>query len=262
MRFFNPKSSAQPPVGKTKNLKLTGFTLIELLVVVAIIAVLVAILLPALSAARDLAKRAVCGSNVRQILVAANQYAGDYNDWVAAGVYDWCPSVMQHNNIRLGLAYYVHGKYVPSLGTFFCPSDGQTSNLNQIQANWNYLGNKAPGIVGLAVDDDHDVNSSYLAYSEFKPNGQQFRKRSYLGVLLAEGPLYNPFGSDMLAYHGGSTGSRRGWNVGAIGGEAVWCSIDQLIKVGQGYSFWGIYIDPTLWKAFSRVAGYPNAYEK
>lgn len=55
-----------------------GFTLIELLVVVAIIAVLVAMLLPALTNAREAAKKIACVSNLRQLYVAAINYASDY----------------------------------------------------------------------------------------------------------------------------------------------------------------------------------------
>lgn len=56
----------------------TAFTLIELLVVVAIIALLVSILLPSLSRARQQAQRTVCLSNQRQLVVAAEQYLHGY----------------------------------------------------------------------------------------------------------------------------------------------------------------------------------------
>ena len=77
MRTFS-ESKHGPDGGK-------AFTLIELLVVIAIIAILAALLLPALSSAKEKGKRAACQSNLHQAILTVHMYGMDFRDYVPDG---------------------------------------------------------------------------------------------------------------------------------------------------------------------------------
>lgn len=125
-----------------------AFTLIELLVVIAIIAVLVGILLPALKQARESSRLAVCGSNARQMVIAANLYATDFKDvvWPAAGWGKWGRPVADGPN---SLVQYENGwmyKYCDDADKVGeCPGNKRrsatgTTTTNPLASNTNFFG--------------------------------------------------------------------------------------------------------------------------
>ena len=104
-------------------MKKKGFTLIELLVVIAIIAILAAMLLPALENARENARRSVCMSNLKQIGLACQMYALDYNERFP--IYH-SPDTGIGAGQSLGLLI---PRYVKNTSLFFCPSAPSTMTV-------------------------------------------------------------------------------------------------------------------------------------
>ena len=163
------RASVRKEVGM-KRITKEAFTLVELLVVIGIIAVLIGILMPALSKAREQAKRTQCLSNLRQIHLAYVEYAMRYKDRVPLGFLQsfrqmnytiW--STNSNGSYGYDSAFVLYGLLahvkqadgtmdgiVRSPGILFCPS--RTDDSNQFQGANNPW---PPGVAGK------DTRASY-----------------------------------------------------------------------------------------------------
>src|SRR5215467_4880842 len=108
-----------------------GFTLIELLVVIAIIAILAAILFPVFAQAREKARTASSGSNVKQLGLAIRMYVQDYDEHFPFG--GWRPNNDGTWDWQNSTAPYIKNK-----GLYYCPSSSDDNEDPADPTHWQW----------------------------------------------------------------------------------------------------------------------------
>ena len=147
--------------------KKRGFTLIELLVVIAIIAILAGMLLPALSRARESARRAACLNNLKQIMTAIKTYSPDYNEYYPTSA-DAGGSISASSHYEdLGILYPT---YCTSLEVFTCPSSGDKMPRRTDDTRDNLPFNSSEGKMCSYAYSYDGTGSGQKAWTEAAPS--------------------------------------------------------------------------------------------
>jgi prepilin-type N-terminal cleavage/methylation domain-containing protein/prepilin-type processing-associated H-X9-DG protein len=252
-----PSSHLQNNRGRT-----SGFTLVELLVVIGIIALLISILLPSLSRAREQAKRVACASNVRQLcttlIMMANEDKGKFPD---CSNYNgqFTNQATPPNDTNNPSVQVIHPyaktlfteKYGVPRASFYCPSNPEMNtdfnwSRNEPSApkmnDWAFTGYTIyAGRSLLTATKDKIPAFQYVGFQEVPADQQVFAskvgQKVFYQVLVTDttrsyqtnlNPSNHVYGYDTS---GTMPKGKGGSNVGYLDGHVEWRAQDEL---GQG----------------------------